>query len=375
MTDTKKILNEIADGLFDEVITYKLRYGLLLGKPPIGYQVESEWATHENRKPVEQRNYARAVIDPVLGPLIKEAFMIYLKKDISLKELANIMQTKGWMVSIGTIHYVLTHPFYRGYMKYKNNQYRHMFPKLITEDIFFKVQEKLNKNKRKYAHKSRNKSIFAGMIRCGVCPSFIGMNSGRSGKYTYFRCVQAKGSHNAPYIRIEEIIIQLQKELLSFSESIIKYLDEIGRPTKNWEVLCKNVHKEEFQLRSLKIFYDSSLMKERILVFKYRGIFEILKSDPDIIVFKHQRNDEAFFKNLDNIIQSIVKEKTKVTVETLSYDTPQDHILGLLTFRPHTTDDLLSELKIPQNELNEILLNLQLEDKIKEIDGDLWRKI
>ena len=121
---------------------------------PIGYQ---------NYQTGRERGWQ---IHPVFGPIVKELFELYATGEYSLNDIANIAFNKGVYGKINsnagkhakmckqTIVNMLTNRFYIGEAKYNNQYYKHIYPSLITKDVFNKCQEVLVGKK----HRSKNAS-------------------------------------------------------------------------------------------------------------------------------------------------------------------------------------------------------------------------
>ena len=107
------------------------------GTPPIGYKVVDK----------------RIEFDEKIAPIIKTVFELYAK-GVSKKQIVNELNSKGYKSATGkeftinSFQHVLNNKKYIGVHTFNGEELTGLYPSMIEEDIFYKVQEQLAKHKR-----------------------------------------------------------------------------------------------------------------------------------------------------------------------------------------------------------------------------------
>jgi site-specific DNA recombinase len=87
--------------------------------------------------------------DPILAPLVLEAFVLVDTGSYTIRELAAIMEAKGLRSRQGKVlgpsalWYLLRNPFYAGYVRWNGRQVRGAHQAIVSEELFWRVQVKL----------------------------------------------------------------------------------------------------------------------------------------------------------------------------------------------------------------------------------------
>ncbi|MBV9241165.1 MAG: recombinase family protein [Acidobacteria bacterium] len=180
-------------------------------------------------------------IDPVSGPLIKQAYELYASGKYSLLALTEEMFRRGLRtrgggkVSKNALHDCLRNPFYMGLIKVRTlaTLFVGQHSPLVSKRLFDLVQTILSgKSVKKQV---RHFFLFRRMVRCSSCRNFV--IAERQKGHVYYRC-HTSGCKQAP-IREEELTRQFL-ELLSliefnkmeterFRKAITKYVDDAPR--------------------------------------------------------------------------------------------------------------------------------------------------
>lgn len=111
----------------------KARRGELIFCPPVGYVID------------DSGSRARAVPDPLLGPLVSEAFELYATGDYSIRKLLKTMTEKGMasrsgkLMGVSGLHAVLTNPFYYGRVRWGGEEIDGGHEPLVSRETFEKV--------------------------------------------------------------------------------------------------------------------------------------------------------------------------------------------------------------------------------------------
>lgn len=151
----------------------------------------------------------------------------------------------GKIFTVDTLQSLLTNKAYLGLKDVKHKDgaietIKAVWPAIIGEEVFYKVQERLSKNKNRYKPESWKKYPFplTELVQCGECGKSLGGKSGtgRTEKHFYYGHPQLKNplakSHehqcqvkNVRAPRLEEIVIKSLKTLLSDSSLIAKWVE------------------------------------------------------------------------------------------------------------------------------------------------------
>lgn len=177
----------------------------------------------------DEKQNAIITLDPVRAPLVKKMFEEYATGQYSVKSIAKWAHDNGLTlrktptkperdIPTSTIHTMLQNPFYYGYMIVKGIRIKHIYPPLIDEILFERVQDILH-GRCKLPAKSvyREKQfMFRGIVKCAHCGHTMTPEKHRkaNGKeYSYLRCSHiAEGCSQKP-IREDELLSQLEQEL------------------------------------------------------------------------------------------------------------------------------------------------------------------
>jgi hypothetical protein len=92
-------------------------------------------------------------IDPVMGPLIREAFVLMATGKYSLRQLATTMTEKGLRskhgksLSSSSLHHLLTNRFYTGVIISNGRSYLGKHAPLVSHATFARVQARLTERR------------------------------------------------------------------------------------------------------------------------------------------------------------------------------------------------------------------------------------
>lgn len=238
-----------------------LRSGIWPGKAPYGYKN----ITKDNGK-------KWIVVDPLSAQVIKKMFEWYSTGSFSMleikqkvKEFFNIDFSKGYIDSI------LKNPFYCGKMIYKGKEYSHYYERIISFEIFNRVQEIKKSYHKKHFKFAGLPFLYRGLIRCAHCGCLITPERKikKNGKtYHYYHCTQYKGKHNSEYITEEELTnqfssifskITIPKEI---AEDIIETLKNNHQQKTAFFKNLLNRYQDEYQRYEIGIekAYDDYLL-------------------------------------------------------------------------------------------------------------------
>ena len=159
------------------------KIGKITGTAPIGYlNVKNE------------DEHSEIILDPDRAIFIKKIFEDYATGLYSIKAIRE--KTKSWglknktksntYLSISQIEKILKNPFYYGYATYKKQKYKHIYPRIIDEELFQKCEDvRLGRHKNR-SNKTKKEFIFSGLMTCKHCGCTITPEI-KKGKYVYLR--------------------------------------------------------------------------------------------------------------------------------------------------------------------------------------------
>ena len=170
---------------------------------------------------------ARAkLIDPVAGPLIREAFELYATGSYSISTLREEMYERGLRGKHGkplaqaALASILHNPFYVGQIRIArtDENFQGVHQPLVRQVIFDRVQ--LVMSGRAFARPQKHDPVFRRLIKCGTCGySLVGE---RQKGHVYYRC------HSQTCHRTSVNEVQIQKAIDTFFGLLILSNEEFG---------------------------------------------------------------------------------------------------------------------------------------------------
>ena len=160
------------------------------GLPTMGYVID------------ENRHFQ---IDPVKAPYVLEAFKMYadgytiteVRDFLNENHFTNSKGTPMTYCSVGTM---LRNRRYLGEYTFRNHTNYDAIPALVTEELFERVQKRMEKNRRMPAHFAAHEEyILSSKLVCGHCGTYMCGESGTSSTgqmYYYYKCMAVKKRKN-----------------------------------------------------------------------------------------------------------------------------------------------------------------------------------
>lgn len=170
-------------------------------------------------------------MDPVRAPIIKHLFETFAAGGQTLKTIWHLatelglyskVKSKGTyaFVSKNTIYEVLTNPFYYGEMCIKGDFMPHIYPPLVTKELFDRVQKLFinngNRNRNNTEEYAKTPYIFRGLIHCKECDCLITPETKtkkNGNKYIYLRCGHPCRECHQGIVNENVIMEQLKTEI------------------------------------------------------------------------------------------------------------------------------------------------------------------
>ena len=157
------------------------------GTIPLGYTLNKETQ--------------RLEVNPLTAPIVQEIFQRYaagetikaIKDDFNQRGLKT---NKGLPFRYSTFNTVLKNRKYIGEYKYQDVVIPDGVPALVSEDVFNRVQARMEKNKQSpAAAKAQERYLLTTKLFCGMCGKMMAGESGVGNKgkvYRYYKCHNAK---------------------------------------------------------------------------------------------------------------------------------------------------------------------------------------
>lgn len=160
------------------------------GIAPLGYKVSKD------------KSY---IIDEKTAPAVKKIFEMYAD-GITLENIASLLNSEGYKTATGkpfnknSFNSLLKNKKYIGVYESMDITISDAVPSIISEELFNKVQDKLQKNKKAPASNKSNVDFhLTGKLFCGKCGSNMVGDSGTSRTGTshyYYSCIEKKRKRN-----------------------------------------------------------------------------------------------------------------------------------------------------------------------------------
>ena len=167
-------------------------------------------------------------IDISTSFIVENIFKMY-SEDKTMAEIIRYLNSLGLKTSQGndfnkgSIRRILTNKKYIGIYTYKNNETKNALPRIISDELFNKVQIMLEKNKKAPSRsKGEDSYLLTSKLYCGYCKSGMHGFSGTSktgALHRYYQCFNAKlkkcNKKNEKKEFIENLVINETKKLLT----------------------------------------------------------------------------------------------------------------------------------------------------------------
>lgn len=190
-----------------EAMRSKALRGLVLGRPPYGYQVEDRMLVPHPRE----------------SQVVKRMFHEYLEDGEGLRRIAAGLNRDGIRTHLGrtwtpgSVRTVLRNPAYTGLYRRLGVAVAAAHPALIDRASFHAVQRRMTARRTSRLEQQRHEYLLAGLLRCGRCASpMIGeRRRAESGVVVAYRCeaATAQGRCKERGHREEVLLAAVREEL------------------------------------------------------------------------------------------------------------------------------------------------------------------
>lgn len=210
-------------------------------------------------------------IDEDTAPIVVKIFEMYASGK-SVVEICDTLNAQGYKTSTGaafnknSLRKMLQNKRYIGVYTYKGEETPGGMPRIVSDELFFKVQERLEKNRKAPAHaKAKQEYILTTKLFCGYCREMLTGygGTGKSGQvHHYYACNGVKhktGCHKKTVRKqwIEDLVVAECRKQLTPSN-----IDKIAHEVV---ALCER-EKESANLKRLDKLIKDNERKQRNLM-------------------------------------------------------------------------------------------------------------
>ena len=241
----------------------------------------------------------RIEVDEKESVIVKECFEKYLSKSVkTYRDCVNLMKRKygndlDVRINEKSLSRILSDEKYKGISKHKfdGEEYKLNIGRIVSDDLFERVNKKLNRNKGRYRGNKKKDYSLDGRVFCGCCNSSMWIIGGNS--YNYFKCSNKINEKRKQWDdRFESI-----KKCNSISENKIslKKLEEVI-----WDVLFVVLENSE----SVKNEYIKKYKKEEVNKNEFKGKLKFYDK-------KIKTENEKKFGVLDRLVSGEINKEEK----------------------------------------------------------------
>ncbi|KAF0141785.1 MAG: resolvase domain-containing protein [Stygiobacter sp.] len=198
---------------------------------------------------------------PIYVPGDKADTIRRIFNEVATNEVVNInairksIGTKGIFIIRSNIYKILRNPFYMGkiFVKADGDEPEELVEGLheglITQELFYKVQEVLDGKNRNYSKSVdiTEEQIQKGFLLCKRCGRVLmaSTSSGNGGKYNYYHCISSCGER----VRAEKVNLALLGELqkINIRPEVLELFQMILE-----ENLCKNAGERKIKISAIE---------------------------------------------------------------------------------------------------------------------------
>lgn len=190
----------------------------------------------------------KLVIDPLTAPIVVEIFKRYADGE-TVRTIIEDLNSRGLQTkrnqpfSMGSFNALLKNRKYIGEYSYQDVVIPGGVPAIVPEELFFRVQERMEKNKRAPARsKAEDEFLLTTKLFCGKCERMMVGESGTShtGKsHYYYKCGSAKRNKGCKKKAVKKDWIE--RIAVIWTVNRVLRDDEINRIADDLIALCKTV--------------------------------------------------------------------------------------------------------------------------------------
>ena len=281
-------------------ITEATKAGRFVHKAPLGY-LNVQYSSKDKA----------IVIDEDKAPLIKTIYKEYLNGS-SIEDIRRTVNALGFKPKGNSaITRVLSNPVYAGLLKLDNGFVKAIHTPIVTEQNFWKVQERLNG--KKITTQKREEVPLRGVLRCW-CGRLVtaGNSRSKSGKYHwYYLCKTHR--NNLPAVKLHDQFNALLDNLSLSNEDIetIKNMlsIELGKILQDKGTKIKKVEKDLSIIQGkINTAEEKYLLNPDMSKATYQKVINSLNEDKSRILAEKALLDtdvEVYYNRLNDLLPKL----------------------------------------------------------------------
>ena len=189
--------------------------------------------------------------------IVKQCYNDYLS-GMKLKDIAAKLTNQGVKTnfnnnfSINQVSRMLRNTFYVGKVYADDTVYTNIYPRIIDDEIFEKVNKTLQVSKRTGAQKKAVVPyLLSGKLVCGECKALMtgDCGTGRNHVHFYYNCVNRKKTHTCHKKPVEKYYIE--NYIVEATKNFLKNCKQLEQISSNIAILFNKSIQEDFALNSL----------------------------------------------------------------------------------------------------------------------------
>jgi len=264
---------KVIRGMTDNALKCKYNGGTL----PLGYVIDDE---------------QHFQIDPLTAPFVLETFKKY-------DEGSTMTQIRDWLNEQGmkntrdqplaycSVEHMLKNRRYIGEFRYRDTVVPDGIPIIVPLDLFDRVQEKMEKNKKAPArHKAEDDYLLTTKLFCGYCGAYLCGESGTSHTakiHRYYKCVSVKKKraecHKKPVKKewIEDLIVSETMKMV-MDDNAIEAIVSMLMDLQDRENTNLPIYEQQLQEANTGIQNLLNAIQQGILTRSTKGRLEELEA-------------------------------------------------------------------------------------------------
>lgn len=341
-----KLINYANNQLYSDIYSVKISDGLASNAKEsltTGNNVPYGFKTNKETKKFE--------LDPTTAPIAEEIFERYAKGE-TVADITSDLNKRGYKTVKGnawnknSLHRMLSNKKYIGIYTYKGEVMPKRIPRIISDELFYKVQEIIKKNKKAPARQKAFKEyLLTQKLFCGYCGEMMTGYSAKK-KYNYYGC-KGKKAHKCekkPIYKdlLEDLVVNETKSFLNNQNNVDMIIKEV-------ELLAKK-ERDDTELKKLKKQLNSEQKRKDNLLDALSNC-----SDSNI------RQD--IYKKMSEINNNV----ERIEFEISKIETPFDNLLldKIKFFIQEMKNGNINDLKLKKTLINLFINKVYLyEDKV-----------
>ena len=240
------------------------------------------------------------------------------------------IQNNGRPFALNSVYKMLKNEYYTGVYRYGDETYYNIYPRIVPQDLFNIVQNKININ-RYGKHKPNVHYLLKNKVRCGYCGGIVKSDSGvpKNGiVYRYYRCTKSRREKTCEHKAIVKEVLEnlvvntiletltddminfLASEVLSLHKNNMKDKSILNLLTNDYEILDKKINN---MLDAIENGFASKLTRDRFhKLEEERAILE-----EKILIEKTKENLNLAHNEIVGYIKSALSKSPQIMIDLL----------------------------------------------------------